>query len=161
MEEVYNKEKTQILENYDLELGKLVNDTLEVVIPEVQAVEEEYHYETVATYENGGKDVKKVIDVEGVKYQREKTIQKNILVYVPFSEKELKQRKIMELENWFNNYFDRMLTQSLWQTDFSVSPDPYFVDAEGKALTYQNIGELKIKAESVRSEIKTLRALIG
>ena len=159
--EIYNENKTQILENYDLKLGKLVNDTLEVVIPEVQAVEEKYHYETVAIYDNGGKDVKKVIDVEGVEYQPQKTIQKDILVYVPFSENELKQRKIVKLENWFDSYFDKMLTQSLWQTNFVISPDPYFVDSEGEALTYQNVGELKIKAESVRNEIKALRSLLG
>lgn len=158
--EVYNKEKTQVLENYDLKLGKLVNDTLEVVIPEVQGVEEKYHYETVATYENGGKEVKKVIDVKGAKYQPQKTIQKDILIYVPLSENELKQRKIRELENWFDSYFDKMLTQSLWQTNFITSPDPYFVDKEGKALTYQNFGELKTKAESVRNEIKVLKSYL-
>lgn len=159
--EVYNEEKTQILENYDLELGKLVNDTLEVVIPEVQGVEEKYHYETVATYENGGKDVKKVIDVEGVECQPQKTIKKDILVYVPFSENELKQRKIVKLENWFDNYFDKMLTQSLWQTNFVISPDPFFMKNDGQPMTYTNLEELKIKAESVRNEIRALRSLLG
>ena len=70
-------------------------------------------------------------------------------------------KKLKDLENWFDTYFDKMLTQSLWQTDFSVSPDPYFVDAEGNALTYANLDELKVKAESVRSEIKTLRNEVG
>ena len=69
-------------------------------------------------------------------------------------------KRLKDLENWFNTYFDKMLAQSLWQTDFSVSPDPYFVNAEGKALTYQNIGELKVKAESVRNEIKALKSLL-
>ena len=69
-------------------------------------------------------------------------------------------KRLKDLENWFDSYFDKMLAQSLWQTDFSVSPDPYFVNAEGKALTYQNIGELKVKAESVRNEIKALKSLL-
>ncbi len=69
-------------------------------------------------------------------------------------------KRLKDLENWFDSYFDKMLAQSLWQTDFSVSPDPYFVDTEGKALTYQNIGELKVKAESIRNEIKALKSLL-
>lgn len=69
-------------------------------------------------------------------------------------------KRLKDFENWFDSYFDKMLAQSLWQTDFSVSPDPYFVNAEGKALTYQNNGELKVKAESVRSEIKALKSLL-
>lgn len=69
-------------------------------------------------------------------------------------------KKLADLENWFNTYFDKMLTQSLWQTNFITSPDPYFVDKEGKALTYQNIGELKTKAESVRNEIKVLKSYL-
>ena len=69
-------------------------------------------------------------------------------------------KRLKDLENWFDSYFDKMLAQSLWQTDFSVSPDPYFVNAEGKALTYQNIGELKVKAESIRNEIKALKSLL-
>lgn len=159
--EVYNQDKTQIIENYDLTKGKLVNDTILVDIPEVQEVKEQYHYETIATYDNGGKDVKKVIDVKGVEYSPARQEKKEILIYVPFSEEELRAKKLADLEYWFNTFFDKMLTQSLWQTDFSVSPDPYFVDAEGNALTYASFDELKAKAESVRSEIKTLRAQIG
>ena len=155
--EVYNQDKTQIIENYDLTKGKLVNDTILVDIPEVQAVEEQYHYETVATYDNGGKDVKKVIDVAGVEYSPARQEKKEILIYVPFSEEELRAMKLADLENWFDSYFDKMLTQSLWQTNFKVSPDPYFMDAEGKALTYASIDDLKTKAESVRIEIKALR----
>ena len=73
---------------------------------------------------------------------------KNILVYVSFSENELKQRKIVKLENWFDSYFDKMLTQSLWQTNFVISPDPFFMKNDGQPMTYTNLEELKIKAES-------------
>lgn len=69
-------------------------------------------------------------------------------------------KRLKDLENWFDSYFDKMLAQSLWQTNFVISPDPYFVDTEGKALTYQNIGELKVKAESIRNEIKALKSLL-
>ena len=69
-------------------------------------------------------------------------------------------KKLADLENWFNTYFDKMLTQSLWQDNFMVSSDPYFTTEQGEALTYANIDDLKRKAESVRSEIKRLKACL-
>lgn len=63
--------------------------------------------------------------------------------------------KLSRLESWFNNYFDKQLTQSLWQDDFEVSHDDYF-DKD-----YEGIQELKAQAEVVRQEIKELRNNIG
>ena len=54
---VYNKEKTQILPEYDLTKGYLMEDTITINQPEIPAVEEQFHYETIKEYENGGKDV--------------------------------------------------------------------------------------------------------
>lgn len=65
--------------------------------------------------------------------------------------------KIIELENWFKNYFDKQIIQSQWQKNFKVSPDPYFKDENGNPKTYADIEELKEKAELVASEIKKLR----
>lgn len=90
---VYNQEKTQILENYDLEKGYLVNDT--ITLPEVQAVEEQGHYETIAEYENGGKDVKWVVEVEGVEYKPER--QEEIIVYIPYTKQELAEKELNDL----------------------------------------------------------------
>mgnify|MGYP004522543853 FL=1 len=56
-----------IIENPDLELGYLKQDKEIIHHDAVKDVEEKYHYETIAEYPNGGKDVEKVIDVEGVK----------------------------------------------------------------------------------------------
>lgn len=67
------------------------------------------------------------------------------------------RQKLNELTNWFNNYFDKQLTQSMWQSDFTVSADPYFKDENGKAKTYASIDELKAQAEIVRQEIKQLK----
>lgn len=66
-------------------------------------------------------------------------------------EEELKQKKLCELENWFNNYFERQLIQSIWQTNFIISYDKYF------NCSYGTIDELKAKAEEVRNKIKILR----
>lgn len=62
-----------------------------------------------------------------------------------------KQIKLNELTNWFDNYFDKQLTQSQWQDDFTVSHDAYF-DKD-----YANIDELKVQAKLVRDEIRKLR----
>lgn len=62
-----------------------------------------------------------------------------------------KLKKISELEQWFDNYFDKQLNQSLWQDDFTVSHDDYF------NKDYANIDELKAQAKIVRNEIRELR----
>ena len=59
--------------------------------------------------------------------------------------------KILELTNWFDNYFDKQLNQSLWQDDFTVSHDNYF------NKDYASIDELKAQAKVVRDEIRELR----
>ena len=57
------------IENPDLTLGYLVDDTEPVEHPAVEGVEEVSHYETVTEYPGGGRDVRKVIDVPGVPAQ--------------------------------------------------------------------------------------------
>lgn len=59
-------ESGNIVENPDLEKGYLEPAKETVHHETVEEVKEEFHYETIAEYPNGGKDVKKVVDVEGV-----------------------------------------------------------------------------------------------
>lgn len=73
------------------------------------------------------------------------------------NKKEVNQKKLMQLINWFNDYFDKQLNQSFWQDDFTVSNDPYFKDENGNPRTYSNIEELKAQAKIVRDEIRNLR----
>lgn len=86
---VYNENKTQILDTYDLSLGKLVNDIIKHIEPEVQAVEEKGHYETMAEYPNGGKELEWVVDVEAIEYKPARTYEEQILVYIPYTSEEL------------------------------------------------------------------------
>lgn len=51
-----------VITSPDLTAGYLAADTEAVEHPAQEAVEELSHYETVAQYPNGGKDVRKVID---------------------------------------------------------------------------------------------------
>lgn len=138
---IFNEEKTQILENVDLTLGFLKPDT--ITISEEQ--QEEFHYEE-KHYDNGGVAKYRVID----KPYKEAELEQ-IEVYVLYTEKELAQNKLNELINWFDNYFDKQLTQSQWQDDFTVSHDDYF------NKYYANIDELKAQAKLVRGEIRKLR----
>jgi hypothetical protein len=61
-------------------------------------VKEKFHYETIAEYPNGGKDVKKIVDVEEVKakdaWDEEIPIQK----YILYTAEEL-EAKLNEIKN--------------------------------------------------------------
>lgn len=97
---VYNKEKTKILTEYDLLRGYIKEDTIEVHYPEVKAVEEKGHYETIREYANGGKDVKWVVDVKGVEYKPDRYEEEKIYVYIAYEGEEKKEmlRNIREIE---------------------------------------------------------------
>lgn len=90
---VYNQNKTEILTEYDLDLGHLENDT--ILVPEVQAVEEQSHIEILAEYPNGGKETRRVIDVEAVEYQP--AHEEQILVYIPYTQAELDEIELNQL----------------------------------------------------------------
>lgn len=77
------------IENPDLTLGYLVDDTEPVEHPAVEGVEEQWHWETVTEYPNGGKDVQKIIDVPGVPAQAAWTEQVPVQRYIRYTEEEL------------------------------------------------------------------------
>ena len=60
-------------------------------------------------------------------------------------------KSIKQLENWFENYFDKQLKQSLWQEDFKPSYDSIL------ERQYENLNELKEQAQEIRETIKELR----
>ena len=78
-----------IIENPDLTLGYLVGDTEPLEHPAAEGVEEVSHYETVAEYPNGGKDVRKIIDTPGVPAKVAWTEQVSIQRYVLYTAEEL------------------------------------------------------------------------
>lgn len=71
------------IENPDLTKGYLKPETQTIHHDAVAGVEEVSHYETIAEYPNGGKDVRKVVDVPGVAakeaYDEEVEVQRYVL----------------------------------------------------------------------------------
>ena len=78
-----------VVENPDLTLGYLTDDTEEVTHPAVEGVEEQWHWETVTEYPNGGKDVQKIIDRPGVQAQEEWVEKVPIQKYIRYTAEEL------------------------------------------------------------------------
>ena len=88
MNNIYNKNMEPIA-NPDLTLGRLTLSTRTVHHDAVVGVEEVSHYEVIAEYPNGGKDVAKVIDVAAVKAQDAWDEKIPIQIYVPYTADEL------------------------------------------------------------------------
>ena len=77
------------IETPDLTLGYLVGGTEPVEHPAVEGVEEQWHWETVTEYPNGGRDVQKIVDRPGVTAQEEWVEQVPIQRYIRYTAEEL------------------------------------------------------------------------
>lgn len=78
-----------VVENPDLMLGYLTDDTQPLEHPAQEAVAEVAHYETVAEYPSGGRDVRRVVDVPGVPARPAWTEQLPIKRYIRYTAEEL------------------------------------------------------------------------
>ena len=109
---IYNQDKTQELTEVDLTLGYLKDDIIEHFIEEKPHIQEQGHYVTIREYPNGGKAVDWVIDVPCQEYQPAHTEIERILIYIPYTQSELRiqaiNRRIAELR------------QNLLDTDYKV-----------------------------------------
>lgn len=81
------------MENPDLTLGYLTAAAEEVTHPAVEGVEEQWHWETVTEYPNGGKDVQKIIDRPGILAREEWVEQVPIQKYIRYTAEELVARE--------------------------------------------------------------------
>ena len=82
-------ENGAVVENPDLTLGYLTDDTQPLEHPAQEAVAEVAHYETVAEYPGGGRDVQRVVDVPGVPARPAWTEQLPIKRYIRYTAEEL------------------------------------------------------------------------
>ena len=88
MIEIYN-ENMERIEHPDLTLGYLKPGTRTEHHEAVEGVQEVWHYETVAEYQNGGRDIRKVVDIPGVEAQAAWDEEIPIQIYVPYTQDEL------------------------------------------------------------------------
>ena len=88
MNEIYN-ENMGLIENPDLSIGYLKPGTRTEHHDAVEGMTEVWHYETVAEYPNGGKDVHKVVVVPGVEAKPARDEEIPIQIYVPYTQEEL------------------------------------------------------------------------
>ena len=78
-----------VVGNPDLTLGYLTDDTQPLEHPAQEAVAEVAHYETVAEYPSGGRDVQRVVDVPAVPAKPAWTEQLPIKRYIRYTAEEL------------------------------------------------------------------------
>lgn len=91
----------------NLENGRLVEEQIvKVHHAATEAIEEVFHYVTVAEYPNGGKDIEKVIDIPGVPAREAWDEYETVQRYVEFSAAEKIMNQIAALK------------QKLAQTDY-------------------------------------------
>jgi hypothetical protein len=144
---IFNENKTVELTEYDESRGYLKEDVLETEIPKQAAIEKKWHYEVVKEYPNGGKILEEVVDVEGKPYIPAHTEREEILVYIPYTEAELKRRKaedeICELK------------MKLLQTDYQA-----IKYAEGM-FTLSEYAPIREQRQAWRDRINELESEIG
>lgn len=144
---VFNEDKTQELTTYDLELGRLKNDTLTHTIPEVKEVahiikDEETGYEEV------------IIETP---YQPAKEEIEHILVYIPYGQDVIDHNNMVkriaglksQLEK--NDYIGNKISEELLK--YIISEDK---DKTALEKLYQKYFEALEERESCRNEINAI-----
>lgn len=140
---IFNINDVEIFEP-DMTKGRLVSDKRFVTHHEaLEEVPDKWHYETIKEYPNGGKEVKRVIDVPGVRAQDAWDEYEEILRFIPFTELELATNRIAELK------------QKLQDTDYHI-----LKVVEG-ALTLDDCTEIMAERASWRKEINELEIVIN
>ena len=123
----------------DLEAGHLVPERILVAHHDaIEAVEEVSHYEVIAEYEGGGKDVQRVVDIPGIAARDAWDEYEDVYRYVPYTAAE---RAKMRIE---------VLKAQLAETDYAV-----IKIAEG-AATAADYADLIAQRQTWRAEINDL-----
>ena len=127
------------ISSYDESLGYLEEVQRFVRRHEAIApVKEEGHYETVAEYENGGKDVRWVVDIPGVEGRDAWDEYETVMQFIPYTTAQLAERRVTELKH------------QLSATDYAV-----IKIAEG-AATFDEYAEVIAQRAAWRQEINEL-----
>ena len=125
-----------------MEKGKYIEQEKIVHHEAIQAVPEVAHYEIIREYANGGKDVKKVVEVPAIEGKEAWDEVVKERVFVLYTQKELDDLRIQELK------------ALLAQSDYKA-----IKYAEG-LLTEAEYAPIKAMRQSYRTEINTLEAKV-
>ena len=132
--------------NPDFELGYLIDDIEVVHHDKVDEVKEKYHYETIAEYPNGGKDVKKIVDVEAVEAKEAWDEEVKVQKYIKYTKEELeanlnavKNEKISQSKKELRKYLATHPLQ--W-----IDGEYYSVTEEKQALLTSNLAAYQISS---------------
>lgn len=152
--DIYNKDKTTILDKVDLSLGYLKNDT--IIHPATPSIEEQGHYELIQQYEHGA-SYDYVIDVEGQEARPERI--ENIKVYIPYTTEELNkqalEREMTQLKiDWFDGHYTEHEQKYRRLHTLGLKTD------EGKDA-YTALTELYQEAEAKRKRIQEIEAILS
>lgn len=91
---IFTKEGLE-LETYDSSLGWVrPHKRLVKHHPAVDFVQEVFHYEVIAQYSNGGRDLQKVVDIPGVEASPAWDEYEDILLYTPYTEEALQSTEL-------------------------------------------------------------------
>ena len=131
-------------ESLDLELGHLEQDKEIIHHDAVEEVKEQYHYETIAVYPNGGKDVKKVIDVEAVKPKEAYDEKIDIQRYILFTPEEL-AKQLENIKTFKVNQSKEVLKDYLSSHPLQwIDGEYYSVTEEKQSLLTSNLAAYQI-----------------
>lgn len=155
---IYNQEKTQILENSDLEKGYLMLDQLIInTIPAVEEVQEQWHYE-YKHYDNGGSSRRKVVDVPYQPAKEETYEYEQIQVYVPYTEKEYAEVRINKLTQNLEktDYIANKLAEAVSKYIATGDNTDVLLLREKYALELANREEWRKEIDKLQQELKLL-----
>lgn len=131
------------LKDYDSSKGYLIEEQLITHHKAVKAVKEQGHWETIAEYPNGGKDIEWVVDVPEVKEKEAYDESEDIYRYVEFTKAQIKTFRIDELK------------RNLRDTDYNI-----LKIVEG-ALTLADCADVIKQRAEWRKKINELEIMIA
>lgn len=142
---IYNQDLTLELtqEQLDLSSGYLKKCEKTTHIPEQEEIEEIGHYEIIAEYENGGKEIQWVVDQEYVEAREGYDEVEEYQIYVPFTEAHLHNAP---LRGQIKAY-----EKALAETDFQILK---YIEGE---LSEENFLRIKDSRRHCREQIRLLQ----
>lgn len=142
---VYNEDKSEIyyLEDLDLNKGRLEVKTETIHHEAIEEIEEISHYEIIAEYPNGGKDVERVIDQPG---QQGRDAYDEIVEYqiwLPYTETDIRLKEIEEELKDFKEMLTNTDYQAIKYAEGWYTEEEYTPIKEEREYWRNNIRELE------------------